>query len=47
MGFNAKTTIAEWNKGNLKFPIEKDGKILYVDANELKSLIRMFVYIYL
>lgn len=34
VGFNAKTTMDEWNSSNLKFPIEKEGKILYVTANE-------------
>lgn len=35
VGLSAKTTLDEWNSGNLKFPIERDGKIVYVTPNEL------------
>jgi len=28
VGFNAKITISEWKNGDLRFPFEKDGKII-------------------
>lgn len=34
VGFNVKITISEWKNGDLRFPFEKDGKIISMTIDD-------------
>ncbi len=43
VGFNAKTTLSEWKSGNLRFPVDRDGKIAYVTVDEFIAMVNKYI----